>query len=215
MMCGRYSIGFDAKTIQDRFLTENKAAFDETYNAAPQQELPVITRSTTNQLELATWGFQPSWAGKNHDGFINARVETADEKPSFETAWEHNRCLIPASGFYEWTEDAAGKNPYYFQCDEELFSFAGLWSTTSEGRITYAILTRPANEDVRDIHNRMPVILNKEEEGSWLLNKLGKKRVFTGRPSLSRHPVTKAVNSPSNDGSFLTDEQDELSSFMS
>lgn len=214
-MCGRYSIGFDAKIIQDRFLTDNEAAFDETYNAAPQQELPVITRTDTNHLELATWGLQPSWADENHDGFINARVETADEKPSFQTAWEQNRCLIPASGFYEWSGESGGKTPYYFQTKEEMFSFAGLWTITSKGNLTYTILTRPANEDVNDVHERMPIILNKKEEGSWLLNKLGKERVFAGRPSLSKHPVTKAVNSPSNDGRFLTEEQDGLHGFTS
>jgi putative SOS response-associated peptidase YedK len=203
-MCGRYSIGFDAEAIQDRFLTDNEAGFEATYNAAPQQELPVITRSDTNHLELATWGLQPSWAGDDHDGFINARVETADEKPSFEAAWEQNRCLVPASGFYEWSGESGGKTPYYFQTDEDLFSFAGLWTTTSKGKITYTILTRPANDDVKDVHERMPVILKDIEEGSWLLNQLTKEQLFSERPPLTSNAVTKAVNHPENDGEFLT-----------
>jgi putative SOS response-associated peptidase YedK len=209
-MCGRYSIEFDAKTIQERFLTDNEAGFDGTYNAAPQQELPVITRSDKNHLELATWGLQPSWAGDDHDGFINARVETADEKPSFEAAWEQNRCLVPVSGFYEWSGESGGKTPYYFQTDEDLFSFAGLWTTTSKGKITYTILTRPANEDVNDVHERMPIILNEEEEGSWLINQLSKQRLLSDRPGLTAHPVSKAVNSPDNDGRFLTEKNTGL-----
>ena len=207
-MCGRYSIGFDAKTVQERFLTDNEAGFDGTYNAAPQQELPVITRSDKNHLELATWGLQPSWAGDDHDGFINARVETADEKPSFEAAWEQNRCLVPVSGFYEWSGESGGKTPYYFQTDEALFSFAGLWTTTSKGNITYTILTRPANEDVNDVHERMPIILKEKEEGSWLINQLSKQRLLSDRPDLSGHAVSKAVNSPDNNGTFPTKNTD-------
>lgn len=214
-MCGRYSVGLDVETIQERFLTDNEIEFNGTFNAAPKQELPIITRSNANQVELATWGFRPSWAGSRHDGFINARVESADDKPSFADAWQRNRCLVPATGFYEWRGDPGGKTPHYFETDTDLFSFAGLWNTTETGNVTYTILTRPANDDVNEVHGRMPIILHESEEGSWLLNRLGKDRLLDDRPGLSYHQVTKAVNSPDNEGSFLTDEQEGLQGFAS
>jgi putative SOS response-associated peptidase YedK len=213
-MCGRYAIGLGGEDIAERFLTDERLSFDATYNAAPNDALPIVTRDDgANHAELARWGLQPSWADENHDGFINARVETADEKESFADAWRSNRCLVPATGFYEWSGRSGGKTPYYFTRTEGAsLSFAGLYAS-HEDTTSFTILTTEASDAVSEVHDRMPVILRRGEEGSWVLGRLAKDRLMSSRPGLRYHPVTKAVNSPSNDGVFLTEERDGLSEF--
>lgn len=202
-MCGRYTIELTGDHIQQRFHTENTVAFNGTYNAAPTDELPIITYDDKITASLATWGLRPAWADDQHDGFINARIETADEKPSFKDAWQKNRCLIPATGFYEWTGESGGKTPHYISPDRDTFSFAGIH--VPGGNPTHAVLTMPATPDVSTLHDRVPVILRREEEGSWLTRRVGKDTLLTDRPGLTHHPVTKAVNTPSNDAAFLTE----------
>lgn len=213
-MCGRYAIGLGGEDIAERFLTDERLSFDATYNAAPNNALPIVTRdSGANHVELARWGLRPSWADERHDGFINARVETADEKRSFADAWRSNRCLVPFTGFYEWSGTSGGKTPYYFTRDGVAsLSFAGLYVTRGD-TASFTILTTEASDAVSEVHDRMPVVLRRSEEGSWVLGRLAKDRLISDRPELRYHPVTKAVNSPSNDGAFLTEEQDGLSEF--
>ena len=146
------------------------------YNAAPSQALPVVTNQQPNSLQFFYWGLQPFWAkdAKAIKRSINARSETLTEKPMFRSLLKRKRCLVPADGFFEWQKTDEGKVPHRIMLkNEELFTFAGLWDEwtdkeTGEVLHTYCIITTDANELVRPIHDRMPVILSPEAEELWL-----------------------------------------------
>ena len=146
------------------------------FNAAPTQTLPVIVRQSPNHLALMRWGLVPSWAKDASIGsrMINARVETVAEKPAYGRLLRRQRCLVPASGFYEWKREGRRRTPFYFHLrDDAPFAFAGLWDvwTNPEGRgevHSYTIVTCPANAVVAPVHDRMPVMLEREAEETWL-----------------------------------------------
>lgn len=158
----------------------------------------------------------PRWAKEPGTGtrLINARSETVSEKPAFREAFRLRRCLIPASGFYEWAAPAGGrKQPFYFGMkDERLFAFAGLWERWGEGRDTVescTILTTEANEVLAPVHDRMPVILRESDYGLWLDAGVTKADQLTPllRPypasEMTAHPVSTRVNDPRHDGEDL------------
>lgn len=169
-MCGRYVV-YTTDNIEDRFNVEVKDDLAPNYNVAPGQTMPVITQ---DGLELMRWGLIPRWAKDDKIGYkmINARSETVFEKATWKGLITRKKCLIPANGFYEWQKREDGKQPYFIHPkDEELFAFAGLWETwTHEGRDwhTYTILTTSPNKEMESIHDRMPVILHREDEAQWL-----------------------------------------------
>ena len=172
-MCGRYTL---AKTdgLIERFQIEAEI-FDLTprYNIAPEQLLPVVVRDGRNRLQLMKWGLIPSWSKEPKSMAINARIEGILTKPSFRRPIRYHRCLIPATGFYEWKKGNTGKTPYYIRRkDGELFAFAGIydiWNGTQEHEIkTFAIITTAPDKFLAQVHNRMPVILQPEQETVWL-----------------------------------------------
>ena len=174
-MCGRYTLAKPLKTIESHFAPVHiNLEYRPSYNIAPSQESPVIiNRSGQRELTAMKWGLIPSWAKDEKTKLINARSETAHEKPSFKNSLKNQRCLIPADGFLEWK--GKKKQPYYIQLkNQPLFAFAGLWSTWSnlEGKSlnTYTILTTEANEKLTPIHKRMPVILPREQYSTWLVS---------------------------------------------
>ncbi|MAP39061.1 MAG: hypothetical protein CL879_05510 [Dehalococcoidia bacterium] len=146
------------------------------FNIAPTQEVLAVTNDgSENRPELMRWGLVPSWANdlKIGNRMINARSETLAEKPSFRTAFKRRRCLIPADGFYEWKREGKAKKPMLITANPGgLFAFAGLWETWKQPDdswlLTCAIITTSANEFMKSIHDRMPVILPRESEASWL-----------------------------------------------
>jgi putative SOS response-associated peptidase YedK len=171
------------------------------------------------------WGLIPSWAKDPSIGsrMINARGETAAEKPSFRSAFKRRRCLVPASGFYEWKKlnevkgkgGRAAKQPFYiYRADEQPLVMAGLWESWNDPEIgkplvTYSILTTDANAQLRELHDRMPVILEPEHFDAWLdpeqedaasLQSLLKP---AAAGVLAMHPVSTRVNSPKNDEASL------------
>jgi putative SOS response-associated peptidase YedK len=165
------------------------------------------------ELALARWGLVPSWAKDGAAGppLINARAETVASKPSFRDAFKRRRCLIPADGFYEWRVMPDGaKQPYRIAlADNGLFAFAGIWeqwrSDAGGDRDTCAIITTEANDRVRPIHHRMPVILAPEDYDIWLRGEPGAAAPLM-RPhggSLVAYPVGRAVNNIRNDGPAL------------
>lgn len=179
-MCGRYVLD-DPKDLYDRFQIEAELDAIElvpNYNTAPTQIMPVIVedKEGKRKMEQMKWGLIPSWANDPKMGFkmINARAETLDEKPSWKTLLKHRRCLVPATGFYEWKRDGATKIPHYFHLkSKEMFAFAGLhssWSSPDTGEIinTYNIITTSPNKIMEGIHDRMPVMLKKENEAFWV-----------------------------------------------
>lgn len=220
-MCGRYTIGAPGK-IKKRFSAINKMPlFDSSWNIAPSQTIPTITRNSPNKIKMMRWGFL---FGKNaKSGTINIRSETTKEKPYFKHFLLEKRCIIPADGFYEWgmvnLEGKEEKYPFYFYLnDRSIFGFAGLYNVfeDAEGKKVYscAILTCPPNSIVRKVHNRMPVMLEKTDEDSWLDpdNKdfEGLQKLMKPYPakSMKYHLVSKRVNNPRNDDKKLTDKFD-------
>lgn len=208
-MCGRFQLSVKGRHISERF---NVEVFDEfykpNYNCAPSQKLPVITNTEPEKLSYFKWGLIPFWAKDPRIGFklINTRAESIAEKPSFRTAFKKRRCLVPANGFYEWKKDQ-NKTPYriHFKQDE-LFAMAGIWETWKDGEDklvhTFSIITTMPNTLMEPIHQRMPVILPKEEEQRWLEEKdeslLHELLKPINDSNMEAYPVSKRVNSPAN-----------------
>ena len=169
-MCGRYVL-YDTDTLDERYNVELAHDIAPNYNAAPRQLMPVIT---AEGLEEMRWGLIPKWAKDEKIGYklFNARSESVFEKPMWRNIISTNRCLVPANGFYEWKQLTDGKHPYYIHLRNEcVFSFAGIWETwTHAGHVwrTYSILTTTPNKELKYIHVRMPVILQRSDEQLWL-----------------------------------------------
>ena len=179
-MCGRYAIyGPVSRANRDliEFLGE-ELAFAPAYNAAPTQNLPVMraTASGKRELALLRWGLVPSWAKDPAIGsrMINARSETVAEKPAFRAAFRRRRCLVPMCGFYEWQNTGSRKVPHFVRLlNTEVFAVAGLhehWPGKDDARPidSYTILTTAANDMMRALHDRMPVILHERAYDAWL-----------------------------------------------
>ncbi len=171
-MCGRY--GFvPPKDFKDRFELENELVdLRARYNVAPGSIMPIITRNSPNRVELMKWGLIPFWSKDPKIAYstINARSETVETSPAFRKPFKSQRCLIPASFFYEWKRiDKKTKIPYLFKlANDEVFSFAGLydiWKDAEEKEFkTYTIITTTPNKLMESVHNRIPVLLSKEDE---------------------------------------------------
>jgi putative SOS response-associated peptidase YedK len=158
------------------------------------------------------WGLIPSWSKEPRATFspINARSETVTTSPVFRGPFKSRRCLVPASGFYEWQQTGQGKQPFCIRLKGgELFAFAGLYDVwrDAEGNelYTYTILTTTPNALVAPIHNRMPVILRREDEDVWLDKQSDPARLrtlMTPYPThlMETYPVSRAVNNPANEG---------------
>lgn len=195
------------------------------YNTAPGQQVAVVhMQGTQRTLSMMRWGLIPSWAKDPAVGFrmINARSETAAEKPSFRSAYRRRRCIIPADGFYEWQKTPGGtKQPYLISTsDRPVMGLAGLWETwkdpeTNEDVLTTTILTTAANEFMSRVHDRMPVILDGDgAEAGWLdpgsepaalAGLLGQ---YPGE-RLQMHAVSTDVNSTRNNNPRLVDPIDD------
>lgn len=177
-MCGRYGFSVtDIKQVYKRFEVVNELTdFKPRYNIALGQMNPVITKQSPNKIQRMFWRLIPSWAKDKSISFhtINARAEDIDKKPTFKKPLRCQRCLIPATGFYEWKKTVSPSIPYYFQLKDKLpFAFAGvydIWKGPDFGQelYSYTIITTAANKIVALIHPRMPVILQKEDEEQWL-----------------------------------------------
>lgn len=171
-MCGRFTLKNPGRLKFDRPQWERLPLLQPRYNIAPSQDVLAITRLGSERTwSLMRWGLIPSWSAEPK-GFINARAETLEERPSFNEAFRSRRCLIPADGFYEWKRTGKSKQPYYFQMKDEMpFAFAGLWDRweKDEALITScSIITTGPNELLAAIHDRMPVILSPEAYNAWL-----------------------------------------------
>lgn len=170
-MCGRFLLAEDLDTVMERFRVESTDVdFSPREEIYPSEPVPVILGDEVRQIKLMKWGFSPSYS-KNL--LINARSETVDSKPTFRNSFLHRRCLIPASGFYEWekSDGKSIKRKIYLR-DAHLFSMAGIYSVFNDqkGRPfeAFTILTTSANEKIIKIHHRMPVILDQKGENLWL-----------------------------------------------
>lgn len=214
-MCGRFVNSAEEKELLDRYkikldIRQAVPLFEPNYNIAPGALVPVITRNSANNLEIMKWGLIPSWAKDPRIGFkmINARAEGIETKPSFRVPFKKMRCLVPATAFYEWKKSGKDKTPYLIHLmSNEIFSFAGLYDVWKDGEgretISYTIITTEPNELMREIHDRMPVILNKSDEDAWLDKDYGQDKLLKllkpyPANKLEAYIVSKEVNTPVN-----------------
>jgi len=209
-MCGRYALHASPEVIALAFGLSEIPACAPRYNIAPAAQVLIVRKS---EAAIARWGLIPRWAKDPSIGarMNNARAETVAEKPSFREAYRKRRCLIPASGFYEWKAEAGRKQPYYvFPRAGELFAFAGLWESWRgpDGVLqTCAIITTAANEAMASVHDRMPVILAKESCPAWLDGAEGLLRPCpSGDIGIRR--VSRTVNNARNDVPALIEPDD-------
>lgn len=208
-MCGRFVIAFTDGFHARFHVPEDEGEVKPRYNIAPAQLAPVIFKHSPEHLEMMRWGLIPSWSKEEKGGLklINARSETMSEKPLFRKLMGKQRCLVPTTGFYEWMKTDAGKIPYYIHHRERRFlAYAGLYDRwrSEDGSVisSFTILTTAANELMRPIHDRMPVILREEDEREWLDKKVISNQrlaaMFSPYPSeeLEAYEVPKIVWNP-------------------
>jgi putative SOS response-associated peptidase YedK len=220
-MCGRFTNNAKPEQIKSEFKVgaKNPNLYEPRFNIAPSQMIDVVFEPEGERiLSQLKWGLVPSWAKDPDIGnrMINARAETLTEKPSFREAFKNRRCIIPVSGFYEWQKQTKGaKQPFYFfLIDKEIFGFAGLWEswvdkTTGEELETCTIITTEANDVLKPVHERMPVILKPESYDEWLdakvkdTSKLQKLLAPYSADEMSAHAVSRSVNIPDSDSPEL------------
>ncbi|MGO9484371.1 MAG: SOS response-associated peptidase [Rhodomicrobium sp.] len=206
-MCGRFTEQFTWAELAERYNLTNTAIpnLRASWNIAPTQDVGVIVKEDTGRIyKTMRWGLVPFWAKDEKIGnqLINARLETAAEKPAFRSAWKARRCIVPASGYYEWKAmpgplaSKPFKQPFYItRKDGQPMSFAGLWERWKDDLQSCTIITTDACEGMQQLHNRMPLVLDREAIEPWLAGET---------PTLSRSvnadlhffPVTPRMNKP-------------------
>jgi putative SOS response-associated peptidase YedK len=220
-MCGRFTLYATSRALADGTFCELLAGFREErrYNIAPGQWVIVVRPEKGARVpDLAQWGLVPPWAKEPAAGPrpINTRAEGLVDKPMFRSAFRHGRCLIPASGFYEWKVSGKQKHPFYIRPrgGEGLFLFAGLMSTWAgpEGELTTcAIITTPSNELMAGLHDRMPVIVPVADQAAWL-DPENRRAQDLLRPcpaeGMEAFPVGPEVGNPKHDGPRLIEAAD-------
>jgi putative SOS response-associated peptidase YedK len=216
-MCSRYFLDADGNVIAYTFSVPLNERVRRRFNIAPTQEAPVVRESPegTREIAMLRWGLVPAWAKEIGVGtkMINARGESVAEKPAFREAMAKRRCLVPASGFFEWKGTPGRKQPFAITVpDRPLFAFAGLWETWrprgGEPVETFTIVTADANGAVAQIHDRMPVILPKEAEDAWLRADVAEASALL-KPyegSVALRAVSRTVSNVNNEGPECLDD---------
>ena len=213
-MCGRYSLEADLEDLQRRFeFLQSDLTYSPRYNIAPTQPVLAVTNGDGRRAAYFRWGLIPSWSKSAATGnrLINARAETVAERNSFRTALARRRCLVLADGFYEWRRvGKAGRPMRIVLRSGESFAFAGLWDAWHDpnGEIVRSctIITTAANDLVRPIHDRMPVILSREMESFWLDHDVEDPQLLQqvlvpySSGLMDAYEVSSLVNRPGNDG---------------
>ena len=215
-MCGRYRLSRRKQIMEEYF---GSAPWDDDweprFNIAPTQPVPVIrqhTKEPIRQISTMRWGLIPHWSKDDSSAAstINARSETAAVKPAFRDPLKFRRCLIPADGFYEWKRTGTAKQPFCFEVNnQELFAFAGLWDGWKDGKgnwiKTCSILTTTPNAVTSAVHDRMPVILDRESYDLWLDPGMTNVQVVSEllKPYDARlmrsYPISTRINHVAND----------------
>ncbi len=216
-MCGRYVLHTEIDKIAEYYDIDLIEGFDYEYryNIAPSEPvLSLVNDGKRNKLGYLRWGLIPSWAKEKKIGYkmINARAETLGEKPAFKTLISRRRCVIIADSFYEWKKENGGKQPYCIKLESgKLISFAGLWDRWDhDGEIIHSctIITTSPNDLMRKIHDRMPVILSKNDASIWLDRTIQDKTKLMSllqpyQGEMQAYPISSLVNSPKNNSPEL------------
>ena len=222
VMCGRYVLKEDRPAMEDWFDAsfEEFEDFSPNYNVAPTDTMPVVGQSREGRRSIHPfrWGLLPAWAKEENVGYrmINARDDSVATKKSYQRSFRKYRCLVPASGFYEWTGEKGNKTPFYFYpTHEPMFAIAGLysvWKSPKGEKInTYTIVTTDPNETMEGIHDRMPAMLLKEEWDQWLdpgnHDTRALKELLHSFPddAIGYYRVSQEVNNVCNKGKELTE----------
>ena len=197
-MCGRYVVTNPVSKTEKLVKSAIQVEENENFNAHPYQKLPVIKKyKNGNTLENLKWGLIPGWAkDKDFKALINARLETIDEKVSFKKLIRNFRCVAVADGFYEWKREEKEKIPHYFvREDKKPIFFAGIFENDQ-----FCLITEEASENIKNIHNRQPVILNKTDVNRYLNLELSGSNFLKDcrKPNLIFHEISKDVNKPAN-----------------
>ncbi len=226
-MCSRYTLTSPMEAVRSYFGHVNAAPLMPRYNIAPTQPAAIIRLNAKSERELALvrWGLIPGWV-KDPNGFatlVNARSETAAQKPSFRSALRYRRCLIPADGFYEWTGPKGNKQPHLIRANmppaaagtnqRPQLALAGVWEhwmgADGSEMETMAILTTQANRFMAPLHDRMPVILQAHDFERWLDCKMGRAQDIADllKPApedlLEEIAVNRELNNPRHEGPHL------------
>lgn len=225
-MCGRYADFIQQRELEDAFAIASGAGDERLlpfrYNIAPTTDALVVARGAdgANTLRVARWGLVPTWAKDPAVGVraFNARSETVSDKPTFRSAFKSRRCLVPASGYYEWQRPADGrsgakKQPYFLTpSDGAPLALAGLyehWGPPEQRLSTFTILTTAARGDMGDIHDRQPVMLGADERAAWLEPDASADELFdviaSLAPTLELRKVGAAVGNVRNHGPELVE----------
>lgn len=217
-MCGRFSLHGSEEELRIQFAVADLPALTPRYNIAPSQDVLCVRASPADgrTADMLRWGLVPGWSKEPRTRYsmINARAETVAEKPAYRRAFRQRRCLIPASGFYEWRQTGKGKQPWYIHMrDQRVFAFAGLWEHWQDDAghtlDSCSIVVTTPNALVGTIHDRMPVVLAPEDYERWLDPQLQDptrlKPLLAPYPAqaMEAYPVPRTVNSPSNEGPEL------------
>jgi len=217
-MCGRYNLLATPEQVIDMYQLHRLPRYETSYNIPPGQKILTIVQLDDGSYKAVYlhWGLIPHWAKerKISHNLINARAETIAEKPAFKSAYQQRRCLIPATGFYEWQKTEQGKQAYCIsRPDQQLFAFAGLWEYWEHDRETVyscTIITTTANQLINPIHSRMPVIISHNNINHWLDKQAPRETTqqllaSDGYDGMALKQISDWVNSPShNDKNCLS-----------
>ena len=211
-MCGRFvnknSFEDIEKLFQADLIQSPSISIQPSYNICPTQFSPVVVSADEKyQMKNMHWGLIPSWSkdSKFATNLINARIETVQEKPSFKGLTNASRCIVIASGYYEWVQTDSGKQPYYIHGEHDVLPIAGLWTRWKDIK-SFTIITKSANSNISNIHHRMPLIIEQNHFKSFLDNSIEFDSSYKNQDiRLRYHKVSKLVNKPvKNDISCIT-----------
>lgn len=217
-MCGRFALGTPIEELAVKIQTEPLSPltpFTPSWNIAPTHWVPVVTengierRSTApRHMRMMRWGLRPNWSKPSTHEPNNARAETVDKKPMFKQAWADRRCIIPADGWFEWMTTVQGKVPWYHhRINGGTCWLGGIWeswsSTDGDHVESFALLTVESNDDVREVHHRMPLVLQEDQISDFLSGK--DIRSQPQNAMFDRHVVSREVNASSSEGRHLID----------
>lgn len=203
-MCGRNSLYVHKEKLKKRYNASFDNTWSKNYNISPGNNQPIVAKNSPKALQSMKWGFIPHFAETDDEkqkwrnrNLINARVETVKDKNTFRKSFQERKCLIPSTGFYEWKDEGRpNKTPYHIKPSKrKIFSFAGFYNDN-----TFIILTKDSeNRDMKQIHDRTPVILPKNKEDQYLDNEIGRQELEDLEASnIETKQVSKKVNNPEN-----------------